>query len=54
MFKINKQKLVDNNLAITRGDKGKTAVIISKEELNNKVLIFNTENGLRKLKKIPR
>jgi hypothetical protein len=48
-----KHKLLDNYLVITRGDKGKTVVIISKEELDNKVLFFNTENGLNKLKKDP-
>jgi hypothetical protein len=48
-----KHKLLDNNLVITRADKGKTVVIISKEELNKKVLLFNTENELRKLKKDP-
>jgi hypothetical protein len=47
-----KQKLLDNNLAITRADKGKKVVIINKE-LNKKVELINTENGLRKLKKDP-
>jgi hypothetical protein len=48
-----KQKLLDNNLAITRADKGKTVVVINKEELNKKVELFNTENGLRMVKKDP-
>jgi hypothetical protein len=46
-----KQKLLDNNLAITSADKGKAVVIINKEDLEKKVELFNTENGLRKLNK---
>jgi hypothetical protein len=48
-----KHRLIDNNLVLTHAANGKTVVIISKEELNKNVLLFNTENGLWKLKKIP-
>jgi hypothetical protein len=48
-----KQKLIDNNLTITRADKGKTIFIITNETLHNKFLAFTNENHLKRLKKDP-
>jgi hypothetical protein len=48
-----KQKLKENNLTITRADKGKTMVIIENTELHNKIMEFNVENGLKEITKDP-
>jgi hypothetical protein len=45
-----KQKLKENNLTITCADKGKTVVII---ELQNKIMEFNIESGLKGMAKHP-
>jgi UDP-N-acetylglucosamine transferase subunit ALG13 len=53
ILKSIKQKLIDNNLSITHAGKGKTLVIITNEELQNKVLVFTNENHLKRLDKDP-
>jgi hypothetical protein len=48
-----KLKLSDNNLIVTRADKGKSVVIINKEELQKKITDFCLVNELNKLNKDP-
>jgi hypothetical protein len=53
LVKTIKQKLIDNGSVITKADKGKTTVIISNQELTNKINSYAIENKLHKLTKDP-
>ena len=47
------KKLNQHNAMITKADKGKTTVIINKEEYNNKVMEFLLENNFKQINKDP-
>jgi hypothetical protein len=48
-----KNKIDKNRLIITRADKGKTSVILTKEEYNHKIQSFIQDNHLIKMNKNP-
>jgi hypothetical protein len=48
-----KNKINMNRLIRTRGDKGKTLVILTKEEYNHKIQNFIQDNHLIKMNKNP-
>ena len=48
-----KRKLQEHNLTILKADKGNINVIIGKQDLNNKIKTFFTENNITILNKDP-
>jgi hypothetical protein len=53
ILKAVKQKLTDNNLTVSCGDKGEIVVVIKNEELQNKIRTFANENGHKPLNRDP-